>query len=184
MPLGNIAFPSDHGAVFQERRPAHHIGYADHRLPSFGIGEAQILTQGEGETVGIDMGLTVLATPSDGDPIANPKALAAALAELRSLDRAIARSRNKHGKKRPSKRRDHLYELRNRQHVRVRHLRRDHHHKATCAIAKTGAVVKVETLNVGGMAKNKRLARSISDAGMAEFVRMPGTSARGMARSL
>ena len=125
-----------------------------------------------GETVGIDMGLTVLATPSDGDPIENPKVLAAELAKLRTLDKAIARSRNTHGKNRPSKRRNRLYELRNRQHARVRHLRRDHHHKATCAIAKTWAVVKVETLNVAGMAKNKRLARSLSDAGMAEFVRM------------
>ena len=126
----------------------------------------------EGETVGIDMGLTVLATPSDGDPIENPKALAAEIAKLRTLDKAIARSRNVHGKHRPSQRRNRLYELRNRQHARVRHLRRDHHHKATCAIAKTWAVVKVETLNVSGMMKNKRLARSVSDAGMAEFVRM------------
>ena len=125
-----------------------------------------------GETVGIDMGLTVLATLSDETRIRNPKVLAAALAELRSLDKALARSRNTHGKNRPSKRRNHLYELRNRQYARVRQLRRDHHHKATCAIAKTWAVVKVETLNVSGMAKNKRLARSISDAGMAEFVRM------------
>ncbi len=101
-----------------------------------------------GETVGIDMGLTVLATPSDGDPIENPKVLAAELAKLRTLDKAIARSRNVHGKNQPSQRRNRLYELRNRQHARVRHLRRDHHHQATCAIAKTWAVVKVETLNV------------------------------------
>ncbi len=126
----------------------------------------------EGGTVGIDMGLTVLATLSDETRIRNPKALAAALAELRSLDKALARSRNAHGKNRPSQRRNRLYELRNRQHARVRQLRQDHHHKATCAIAKTWAVVKVETLNVSGMAKNKRLARSLSDAGMAEFVRM------------
>ena len=126
----------------------------------------------EGGTVGIDMGLTVLATLSDETRIRNPKALAAEFAKLRTLDKAIARSRNVHGRKQPSQRRNRLYELRNRQHARVRHLRRDHHHKATCAIAKTWAVVKVETLNVSGMMKNKRLARSISDAGMAEFVRM------------
>ena len=57
-----------------------------------------------GETVGIDMGLTVLATLSDETRIRNPKVLAAALAELRSLDKALARSRNTHGKNRPSKR--------------------------------------------------------------------------------
>ena len=68
--------------------------------------------------------------------------------------------------------RNRLYELRNRPHARVRHLRLDHHRKATYAIAKTGAVVKAETLNVRGMVRNQRLARSLSDAVLAEFVRM------------
>ena len=87
LPLGS------RGPYSIERRPAHPIDYADYRLPSFGIAEVQILTQGEGETVGIDMGLTVLTTPSDGDPIANPKALAAApgrTAFAGQGDRAVA----------------------------------------------------------------------------------------------
>ena len=36
-----------HGAVFQERRPAHDIDYANHRLPAVGIGETQVLSKGE-----------------------------------------------------------------------------------------------------------------------------------------
>ena len=50
------------------------------------------------EPVGIDMGLTVWATRSDETRFCNPKALAAAWAELRLPDRAIARSRNAHGR--------------------------------------------------------------------------------------
>ena len=37
----NAFFPS-HRSVFQERRPANHIRYADHRLAAVGIGETQV----------------------------------------------------------------------------------------------------------------------------------------------
>ncbi len=54
----------------------------------------------------------------------------------------------------------------------MKRIRQDHHHKTTSAIAKTYAVVKVETLNVRGMVRNRRRARALSDAGMADFIRM------------
>ncbi|MCY3659985.1 MAG: hypothetical protein OXG36_13330, partial [Caldilineaceae bacterium] len=60
---------------------------------------------------------------------------------------------------------------RNQLHFDIANLRADHHHKATTQIAKRGGTVKVETLNVDGMKKNRRLARAIGDAGMSEFVR-------------
>ena len=129
-----------------------------------------------GPTVGIDMGVKTLATVWDGvapepDAYANPAALASALKSLRRLDKAIARSIHTHGRHNPSKRRDGLYAKRSRLHVDVANLRADHHHKATAQIAKRGGTVKVETLNVDGMKKNRRLARAIGDAGLSEFVR-------------
>ncbi|MYD89669.1 MAG: IS200/IS605 family element transposase accessory protein TnpB [Caldilineaceae bacterium SB0662_bin_9] len=127
-----------------------------------------------GPDIGIDMGVKTLVTVWDGDvleEIANPKALTAALKSLRRLDKAIARSIHTHGKHNPSQRRDGLYAQRNRLHFDIANLRADHHHKATTQIAKRGGTVKVETLNVDGMKRNRRLARAISDAGMAEFVR-------------
>ena len=127
-----------------------------------------------GPTVGIDMGVKVLATLWDGEEetrIANPKALADALKSLRRLDKAIARSLNTHGKHNRSHRRDELYAKRSRLYANIASLRAHHHHEATTQIAKRGGAVKVETLNVAGMKKNRRLARAIGDAGMAEFVR-------------
>ncbi len=127
-----------------------------------------------GNDIGIDMGVKTLATVWDGDvleEIANPKALDRALKSLRRLDKAIARSLHTHGRHNPSNRRDDLYAKRNRLHIDVVNLRADHHHKATTQIAKRGGTVKVETLNVDGLKRNRRLARAISDSGMAEFVR-------------
>ena len=86
------------------------------------------------------------------------------------FDKAIARSRNAHGKSVHSNRRERLYAKRRKVHARVVNVRNDRHHKATTAIAKTSGRVVVETLNVAGMMMNRRLARTIADAGMSGFL--------------
>ncbi len=124
----------------------------------------------DGPTVGVDVGLGTMATCSDGTTVDNPKALVSELEKLRRVDQAIARSRNVHGKSNHSNRREELYAKRRRLHARVVNVRNDNHHKATTAIAKSAGRVVVETLNVAGMVKNRRLARAIADAGMAGFL--------------
>ena len=123
-----------------------------------------------GPTIGVDVGVGTMAVCSDGTAVANPKALAAGLKRLRRLDKAIAHSREVHGKSNHSNRRERLYVKRRRLHARVANVRNDHHHKATTAIAKSGGRVVVETLNVAGMLRNRRLSRAIADAGMAGFL--------------
>ena len=83
---------------------------------------------------------------------------------------ASARSRNVHGKSNRSNRRERLYDKRRRLHARIVNVRNDNHHKATTVIAKASGRVVVETLNVSGMVRNRRLARAISDAGMSGFL--------------
>ena len=127
-----------------------------------------------GPVIGVDMGVKTLATVWDGEEtteIRNPAPLRAKLKDLRRLDKAIARSINAHGRHNPSRQRDRLYAQRRQLHVDIANLRADHHHNATTKIAKRGGTVKVETLNIEGMKKNRRLARAVSDAGMGEFVR-------------
>ena len=110
-----------------------------------------------------------MAVCSDGTTVENPKAPATGLKRLRRLDKAIARSRNVHGRSSHSNRRERLYARRRRLHARVVNVRNDNHHKATTAIAKSCGRVVVETLNVSGMMRNRKLARAIADAGMSGF---------------
>ena len=124
----------------------------------------------DGPAVGVDVGVGTMAVCSDGTIVENPKALSVGLKQLRRLDKAIARSRNVHGKSSHSNRRERLYAKRRNVHARVVNVRDDHHHKATTAIAKSAGRVVVETLNVSGMVRNRRLARAISDAGMSGFL--------------
>ena len=79
----------------------------------------------DGPTIGVDVGVGVMPTCSDGTTVVNPKALAVGLKRLRHLDKAIARSRNVHGKKTPSRRRKSLYARRRRLHARVVNVRND-----------------------------------------------------------
>ena len=123
-----------------------------------------------GPTIGVDVGVGTMAVCSDGTTVENPKALSAGLNRLRRLDKAIARSRNVHGRSSHSNRHERLYARRRRLHARVVNVRNDNHHKATTAIAKSCGRVVVETLNVSGMMQNRKLARAIADAGMSGFL--------------
>ena len=124
----------------------------------------------EGRTVGVDVGVGTMAECSDGRRVENPKPLKGALKRLRRLDKAIARSRNVHGKGNHSNRRERLYAKRRKVHARVVRVRNDNHHKVTTAIAKCAGRVVVETLNVAGMMRNRKLARAVADAGMSGFL--------------
>ena len=126
----------------------------------------------DGEAIGFYMEVRTLATLSDGTVEENPRALASALLALRRADRAIARSRNTCGHSRSPNRRNRLYTRRRRLQVRIAYLRHDFQHKATTAIANRYARIGVETLNVSGMMRNRRLSRGVADADMGSFITM------------
>ena len=121
--------------------------------------------------IGVDVGIRTLAVCSDGTTYENPRALGLYTSRLRRVDQAIARSKNAIGKNARSNRRDRRYRQRQRLHARIAAIRNDAHHKATSAIvAKSVGTVTVETLNVAGMFKNRRLAKSLSDSALAGFL--------------
>ncbi len=124
------------------------------------------VTSGATDTIGVDLGVLALATLSDGTVIPGPKALRRGLRTLRRLARAHSR------KRRGSRRRAKSARRLAHHHARIAALRRDHLHKLTTALAKSHGRVVVEDLNVRGMLGNRRLARSLADAGFAEVRRL------------
>jgi putative transposase len=122
--------------------------------------------------IGIDLGLRTFAviTGTDGqtEEIHAPRPLTAAQRALRRVNKKLSRTMEDSANRAKARRRVA------RLHLRVADRRRDFLHKTTTMLARTKSAIAVETLNVKGMTKNRRLARAISDAGFGEFVRQLG----------
>ncbi len=130
------------------------------------------------EVVGVDVGvidLLVAATP-DGTEVLRvpaPRALKAAQAKLRWLQRRVARQQKFSGRWHKTQRR--IAKV----HAHAADLRRDTIHKATTQLVKVAGTVVVEDLNVAGMGARKPgagaggrgLNRAIADAALAEVHR-------------
>lgn len=126
----------------------------------------------QGAPIGVDLGISTLATQSDGVTYANPRALTQAQQKLRRLQRQLARQQK--GSRNREKTRRKIARL----HYRIANIRRDALHQATSSIvaktkpaAERPSVVVIEDLNVSGMLQNHHLARAIADVGLYEFGR-------------
>ncbi|WGH90303.1 RNA-guided endonuclease TnpB family protein [Auritidibacter ignavus] len=119
---------------------------------------------------GVDAGITSLAAVAHDDgtshKVTNPRHLKARERKLTRAQRAL--SRKQKGSKNRSKARIQVA----REHRRVRQARLDHHHKQARALVDNTHAIALEDLNVAGMVRNRRLAKALSDAGMAQFLRL------------
>lgn len=84
--------------------------------------------QAEGDPIGIDLGISTLATCSDGRISANPKALGKNLKKLKRAGRAVSR------KSKGSQNRKKAVKKLARIHARIAHIRNDALHQATSAL--------------------------------------------------
>ena len=111
------------------------------------------------EVVGVDVGIKVLAYTSRGLSYGNPRPLEAALARLRRLQKAVSRSEKINGREwqgyNLTKLRQEISVL----HERIANLRNKWHHEIAAEIVAGVGKVRVETLNISGMLRNRR-ARS------------------------
>jgi putative transposase len=114
--------------------------------------------------VGIDVGIESFLTTSNGEQVANPRCLKRTLPELRRQQRSL--SRKKRGSNRRKKQKTRVAKV----HAKIRNQRRHFHHLTANDLVRRFGVIAVESLNVRGMLRNRRLAQAISDAGWHSFI--------------
>ena len=122
------------------------------------------------DPVGVDRGITSLCVAADANGIPlksfeGVKTLREAQRSLKAANQALARTtpRSK-GRQRA---RDRLAKT----HRKVANTRRHLVHEASKSLVTRAQVLALEDLNVAGMVRNRRLAKSISDAAMGELFR-------------
>ena len=137
-----------------------------------------------GREAGVDVGVARFLTTSDDQAVANPRFLAASAEVIVDLERRKARTRPGSGN------RKRLRRALARQWRKVRHRRRDFHHKTARRLVNQCDAIALENLNTAGMTKRPEprpdpenpgaflpngaaakagLNRSILDAGRAPF---------------
>ena len=118
------------------------------------------------QPMGVDVGINTLATCSNGDTYDNPRPLKRYERKLaranRSLSRKVYLSKNWHKAK----------AVLSGVHYRIGCIREDAHHQASIRIVRKASAIGIETLNISGLLKNRKLAKALSDSALSRFLTM------------
>nr|WP_155743943.1 RNA-guided endonuclease TnpB family protein [Scytonema sp. UIC 10036] len=119
------------------------------------------------KVIGIDLGIKDFAIVHDGTKVtkySNPK-------HIKKHEKNLARKQQKLArKKKGSKSRAKAKKLVAKVHEKVSNSRQDFLHKVSRKLVDESEIITVENLNVKGLIRNRKLSKSISDAGWGMFV--------------
>lgn len=116
------------------------------------------------KVLGIDLGLTHFYIDSTGEKVANPRYLKRYLTKLAKVQRQL--KNKKKGSSNYKKQQQKIAKL----HLKISDTRKDFLHKESRKLVNENQVIVLEDLNVKGLIKNKKLARSIADVSWGMFV--------------